>query len=67
MFKVKTFGVEIRPLKAMQELASLDQMVNTFIASHAVERVVSVSDAPTTDDKGETIGLIRVVCYQEKG
>ncbi|MGW8273145.1 MAG: hypothetical protein ACWGN7_07135 [Thermodesulfovibrionales bacterium] len=66
MFKVKTFGIEIRPLKTMQELASLDQLVNKFFADHNVERVVSVSDAPTTDDKGETIGLIRVVCYQEK-
>jgi hypothetical protein len=26
--------------------------------------VVSVSDTATTDDKGETIGLIRVVCYE---
>jgi hypothetical protein len=24
-----------------------------------------VSDSPTTDDKGETIGLVRVVAYEE--
>lgn len=30
MFKVKTFGVEIRPLKMMHELTELDEMVNKF-------------------------------------
>ncbi|MGE5892668.1 MAG: hypothetical protein ACM34I_01285 [bacterium] len=66
MYKVKTFGMEIRPLKTMQELASLDEMVNKFIAGSKADKVVSVSDMPTTDDKGETIGLIRVVCYKIK-
>jgi hypothetical protein len=65
MIKVKTFGVELRPMKAMHELKSLDEMVNSFIAENKVQEVVSVSDAPTTDDKGETIGLIRVLCYRE--
>jgi hypothetical protein len=65
MIKVKTFGVELRPLKAMHELKSLDEMVNSFIAENNVQEVVSLSDAPTTDDKGETIGLIRVLCYRE--
>ncbi len=65
MFKVKTFGMEIRPLKTMQELATLDEMVNKFISENGVKRVVSISDAPTTDDKGETIGLIRVLCYED--
>jgi hypothetical protein len=49
----------------MHELKSLDEMVNSFIAENNVQEVVSVSDAPTTDDKGETIGLIRVLCYRE--
>ena len=65
MYKVKTFGMEIRPLKTMHELADLDSMVNKFLAENKVRCVVSVSDVSTTDDKGETIGLIRVVCYEE--
>jgi predicted ATP-grasp superfamily ATP-dependent carboligase len=64
MIKVKTFGMEIRPLKTMHELAELDATVNKFISENNVKKVVSVSDAPTTDDKGETIGLIRVLCYE---
>jgi hypothetical protein len=67
MVKVKTFGMEIRPLKTMTELRELDEAVNTFIAENNVEKVVSVSDTATTDDKGETIGLVRVMCYKEKG
>ncbi len=65
MMKVKTFGMEIRPLQAMHELADLDSAVNAFISDNKVKRVISVSDAPTTDDAGETIGLIRVICYEE--
>ncbi len=42
----------------------LDEMVNTFIATNKIKDVISVSDSPTTDDKGETIGLIRVLCYE---
>ncbi len=64
MLKVKTFGMEIRPLKTMHELSELDEMVNKFFAENKVKQVVSVSDSSTTDDKGETIGLIRVVCYE---
>lgn len=64
MIKVKTFGMEIRPLKTMHELAELDATVNKFISENNVKKVVSVSDASTTDDKGETIGLIRVLCYE---
>lgn len=64
MIMVKTFGMEIRPLKTMHELAELDAMVNKFISENKVKKVVSVSDAQTTDDKGETIGLIRVLCYE---
>jgi len=64
MVKVKTFGMEIRPLKTMHELADLDATVNEFISNEGVKRVISVSDVATTDDKGETIGLIRVLCYE---
>lgn len=64
-FKVKTFGMEIKPLKTMQELQELDAVVNRFVADNNVKRVISVSDSSTTDDKGETIGLVRVVAYEE--
>jgi hypothetical protein len=67
MFKVKTFGMEIRPLKTMHELADLDGMVNNFLAGEEVRKVISVSDVTTTDDKGETIGIVRVVCYEKGG
>ncbi len=64
MVKVKTFGMEIRPLRTTQELNELDEMVNRFIAENNVEKVTSVSDTAFTDDTGETIGLIRVLCYK---
>ncbi len=64
MVKIKTFGIEIRPLKTMTELSDLDQQVNSFISENNIQKVISVSDSPTTDDKGETIGLIRVLCYE---
>jgi len=63
--KVKSFGMEIRPLKTMQELATLDDLVNRFIADNGIKRVISVADTPTTDDSGETIGLVRVLAYEE--
>lgn len=65
MIKVKSFGMEIRPLKTAGELGELDEVVNRFIAENRVKRVISVSDASTTDDNGETIGLIRVLCYED--
>jgi hypothetical protein len=63
--KVKSFGMELRPLKTMQELQSLDAAVNEFIAANGIRKVISVADSPTTDDKGETIGLVRVVAYED--
>ena len=64
-FKVKSFGMEIRPLKTMQELSQLDARVNRFVAESGVKRIISVADSPTTDDNGETIGLVRVVAYED--
>lgn len=64
MVKVKTFGIEIRPFKTMHELAELDEAVNRFISENSVKKVISVSDCPTTDNTGETIGLIRILCYE---
>ncbi len=63
--KVKSFGMEIRPLKTMQELKQLDDAVNGFIAANGIKKVISVADSSTTDDKGETIGLVRVIAYED--
>jgi len=64
MFKVKTFGMEIRPMKTIKELAELDADVNMFISGSEAKRIISVSDSLTTSDTGETIGIVRVVCYE---
>ncbi len=63
--KVKSFGMEIRPLKTMQELEQLDAMVNEYVARNGIRKLISVSDSSTTDDKGETIGLVRIIAYEE--
>ncbi len=63
--RVKSFGMEIRPMKTMQELQLLDEMVNNFLANNKVKKLLSVSDASASDDNGETIGLIRVIAYEE--
>jgi hypothetical protein len=52
-------------MKTMQELQQLDEMVNSFVAANNVKKLLSVSDAPATDDTGETIGLIRVIAYED--
>ncbi len=62
--KVKTFASPLKIFQARKELDELDNMVNTFIAQNNVQRIVSVSDACTTDDSGASIGLIRVLAYE---
>jgi predicted ATP-grasp superfamily ATP-dependent carboligase len=64
MYKVKSFGSEVKPMKTMQELAEIDAKVEQFLSENDVKEVISVSDMPTTDDRGATIGLIRVLCYR---
>jgi hypothetical protein len=43
----------------------LDEMVNQFVQDKKVQKILSVSDAPATDNTGATIGLIRVVAYEQ--
>ena len=62
--KVKTFASPLKIFQARKELEELDNMVNKFIQENNVQRIVSVSDACTTDDTGASIGLIRVVAYE---
>jgi len=64
MLKVKTFASPLKIFQARKELEELDSTVNKFIEENNVQRIVSVSDACTTDDSGASIGLIRVVAYE---
>jgi hypothetical protein len=65
MAKVKTFTTELKIFHTMRELNQLDEQVNNFISEQGIKHLVSASDVCTTDDKGETIGLIRVLAYDE--
>lgn len=64
MIRVKTFGEPLAPFKAQRELHELDERVNVFLRDNRVTRVISVSDAVTTEG-GSTIGLVRVLVYEE--
>lgn len=65
MVKVKTFGEPLQPFKTHMELEELDQRVNRFITEKQIKRVISVSDATTADNGGATIGLVRVLVYED--
>jgi hypothetical protein len=64
MVKVKTFATELKIFHTMKELYDLDEKVNQFIKDNNINKIVSVSDTCTTDDKGATIGVIRVIAYE---
>lgn len=64
MVKVKTFGEPLEPFKTQRELDDLDRQINDFISRNGIARVVSVSDT-TTHENGSTIGVIRVLVYEE--
>ena len=63
--KVKTFASELKPFYTMRELEALDDQVNAFLEENRIDSVVSVSDTCTADDSGATIGIIRVIAYQD--
>lgn len=65
MVKVKTFGEPLQPFKTHMELEELDKRVNRFLSENQIKRVISVSDAPTAESGGATIGLVRVLVYEE--
>jgi hypothetical protein len=65
VIKVKSFTTEIKVFQAMRELNQLDEHVNRFLADQKIEKLISVSDSCTTDSTGSTIGVIRVISYQE--
>ena len=66
MIKVKTFTSPLKIFHAKEELDNLDEQVNNFIKEHGIKKVISVSDVCTTDDTGATIGIIRVLTYEEQ-
>ncbi len=65
MIKVKSFTSQMKIFHSKNELEELDRTVGDFIASNGIRKVISVSDVSTTGDKGETIGLVRVLTYEE--
>ena len=65
MVKVKTFSTPLKIFETVRELDMLDIQVNKFISESRVRSVVSVSDTCTTDASGATIGIVRVVAYEE--
>lgn len=64
MIKVKTFMTPIRIFATPRELADLDAAVTEFLAAENASSVLALSDATTTGESGETIGLIRCVAYE---
>ena len=64
MIQVKTFTCPLRIFHAGEELENIDKAVNQFVEENKVEQIFSVSDVPTTDNSGATIGLIRVVAHK---
>ncbi|MDN3513815.1 MAG: hypothetical protein NG747_05380 [Candidatus Brocadia sp.] len=64
MIKVKTFTSSLRIFHVHNELIELDKVVNDFLQQNTVKRVVSVCDT-TTNTNGDTMGIIRVVTYEE--
>jgi hypothetical protein len=65
MVKVKTFTTQLRIFHVTQELQGLDKVVNDFLSSEKIKKVISVSDTATSGTHGETIGLIRAVTYED--
>ena len=65
MIKVKSFTTQLKIFHARHELDELDKEVSDFIATRGIRKVISVSDSSTTGGSGESIGLIRVLTYEE--
>lgn len=65
MIKVKSFTTQIKIFHTRHELDELDKEVSDFIASRGIRKVISISDSSTSGNSGETIGLIRVLAYEE--
>ena len=65
MIKVKTFPQTLKIFETMNELKDLDDMVSKFIKENNIKKVISISDTTTSTEGGSTIGIIRVIAYEE--
>ena len=65
MVNVKTFTMPLKIFETVRELEALDEQVNKFIKEKGGKTIISASDTCTTDANGATIGIIRVVAYEE--
>ena len=65
MIRVKTFTSELKIFKTIKELNDLDDQINQFIKESKIKKIISVADACTSDNSGATIGIIRVLTYEE--
>ena len=64
MIKVKTLMTPIKIFATARELQELDTQVVDFLNAENAAEIFSVSDTTTAGEHGETIGLIRTVCYR---
>jgi hypothetical protein len=64
MIKVRTFATPIKIFATVRELEELDRAVTAFLTSENATTVLALSDATTSGENGETIGLIRAVVYE---
>ncbi|GAN33404.1 MAG: hypothetical protein DYG83_05835 [Candidatus Brocadia sp. AMX2] len=64
MVKVKTFTSSLKIFHVHNELMELDKTVNDFLQQNNIKKVVSVCDSTTNTDGG-TMGIIRVLTYEE--
>lgn len=64
MVKVKTFTSPLKIFHVHNELVELDKGVNEFLQQNKIEKVISVCDTTTNNDGG-TMGIIRVLTYEE--
>jgi len=62
--KVKTFTQSLQIFHVTKELCKLDETVNEFLNTPPEKRLISVNDT-STEGEGGTIGIIRVVAYEE--
>jgi hypothetical protein len=65
MIKVKTFPQTLKIFETMNELKDLDDRVSKFIKENNIKKVISISDTTTSTEGGSTIGIIRVMAYEE--
>jgi len=65
MIKVKTFTQTLKIFETMNELKDLDERVGNFIKQNNIKKVITISDTTTSSEGGATMGIIRVMAYEE--